>query len=61
MLKNIKDIFAKHHTNYKIVVSPLYDQIQMNPNDLDLLNPDLAFSFLGQDKCISKVSKSVFN
>jgi hypothetical protein len=53
MLKNIKDIFAKHHTNYKIVVSPLYDQIQMNPNDLDLLKEifgsDNVFDFSGKN------------
>jgi hypothetical protein len=35
--------------------------LAMLDNKLAPLTPDLAFSFLGQDKCISKVSKSVFN
>lgn len=37
MLKNIKHIFDKHHTSYKIVISPLYDQIKLNRNTLNLL------------------------
>ena len=28
--KDIKDIFDKHKTSYKIVISPLYDQIKLN-------------------------------
>lgn len=33
----IKDILAKHRTNYKIVISPLYNQIKINPKDLEFL------------------------
>ena len=37
MLEDIKTIFDKHNTNYKIVISPLYDQKKLNPMDLKLL------------------------
>ncbi len=37
MLKDINDIFLKHHTNYKIIISPLYDQVKLNQNDLQYL------------------------
>lgn len=38
MLCKIKDIFEKHHTNYKIIINPLYDQIQLNPKDIEILS-----------------------
>ena len=37
MLREISDIFKKHHTNYRIVISPLYAQVRFNPKDLELL------------------------
>lgn len=37
MLKSILTIFKKHHTNYKIIISPLYSQIKFNPKDLAVL------------------------
>ena len=37
ILKDIKGVFLKHHTNYKIIVSPQYDQIKLNKNDLQYL------------------------
>jgi hypothetical protein len=36
-LKDIKRIFDKHHSKYKIVISPLYDQEKLNPKDMDIL------------------------
>ena len=36
-LKGIRELFDKHHTNYRIVVSPLYDQIKLNPKDYKIL------------------------
>jgi hypothetical protein len=38
MLIEIHDIFLKHHTNYKIIISPLYNQVKLNQNDLQYLN-----------------------
>lgn len=37
MLNDINDIFLKHHTNYKIIISPLYDEVKLNQNDLQYL------------------------
>lgn len=37
MLQDIFFIFKKHNTNYKVIISPLYDQIKLNKSDLDFL------------------------
>ena len=37
MLEYIKGVFNSKHTNYKIVISPLYDQKKMDPSDLAIL------------------------
>jgi hypothetical protein len=36
-LYKIAIILQKHHTNYKIVIAPLYDQVKLNPADLAIL------------------------
>ena len=51
LLYGIKSFFDTHHTNYKIVISPTYDQIKINPNDLKILysifGKDNVFDFTG--------------
>ncbi len=37
LLRQIKDIFSQHATDYRIVVSPLYDQIRLNRQDYQTL------------------------
>lgn len=37
LLQQIKKIFDKHQTQYKIVISPTYDQIPLEKNQLNLL------------------------
>lgn len=37
MLGEIRRIFDKHHTRCKIVINPLFDQIKLNPRDMDAL------------------------
>ncbi len=37
MLKEIKRILKKNNTNYKVVLTPLYEQIKYNPTDLIFL------------------------
>lgn len=37
MLLEIKNIFMRHNTNYKVVISPLYEQIKFNNKDIDIL------------------------
>lgn len=38
MLNKIAMIFKKNSSRFKIVISPLYDQIQLNKKDVDVLN-----------------------
>lgn len=37
MLKNIKSLFDKHKTNYRIVISPLYNQKKLSAKDIAYL------------------------
>ena len=37
-LNEIKNIFSKHKTKYKIIISPLYNQIPLDREQLSLLN-----------------------
>ena len=54
MLKSIKLIFDEQHTNYKIVISPLYDQVKLNPIDFnvlcDIFGKENVFDFSGKNK-----------
>ena len=49
MLKEIKGIFDKHHTSYKIVISPAYDQKKLNGKDLkyltDIFGKDMVYDY----------------
>ncbi len=36
-LNDIHNYFIKHNTDYKIIISPLYDQVKFNSNDLSKL------------------------
>jgi len=51
LLNTIAAIFKKDSTSYRIVISPLYDQQQINPADLsflkDLFGKDKVFDFSG--------------
>lgn len=37
MLKNIHNILIKHASNFKIIISPLYDQVNLSKKDLERL------------------------
>ncbi|GBU07604.1 hypothetical protein AwDysgo_09350 [Bacteroidales bacterium] len=37
MLEDIADVLETHHTNVKIVINPLYDQIMLNSEDVSYL------------------------
>jgi hypothetical protein len=52
MLKEVKRILEKNNTNYKIILSPLYEQIKFNPVDLALLRDEFGnnlFDFSGKN------------
>lgn len=53
ILRQIKEIFDKHNTNYKIVISPMYTQIKMNSEDLKILNQifdNQVYDFSGKNE-----------
>ena len=53
-LREIKDLFDKHKTSYKIVISPLYDQIKLNRSVYNTLcsifGKDHIYDFSGVNK-----------
>lgn len=60
-LQSIHHIFLKHRTNYKLIITPLYDQVKLNTEDMDLLK-DLfgaynIFDFSG----INSITNNMYN
>lgn len=53
-LKTIKKIFDKHHTNYKIVLSPVYDQVPVESDQVklleDIFGQENIYNFSGKNK-----------
>lgn len=52
-LNIIKNVFNKHNTNYKIIISPVYDQVPMGDEQLQLLvkifGGENVFNFSGEN------------
>jgi hypothetical protein len=50
-LREIRDVFRRHNTRYKIVISPLYNQIFMDKGDLEIMKnlfgPDNVYDYSG--------------
>lgn len=61
MFREMKIIFDKHKTNYKIVISPLYNQRKTNHHDLELLQSifgrEQVYDFSG----INSITNNKFN
>lgn len=57
----IREIFNKHGTKYKIIISPIYDQVPMEKEQVELLkevfNEDNVFNFSGKNQ----YTESIFN
>ncbi len=53
LLQSIKHVLAAQGTDYRVVISPLYDQIRINPADLAVLESifgaERVFDFSGQN------------
>lgn len=53
-LDEIREIFRKNGTDYRIWLPPTYDQICVNPNDIailkDVFGPDKVFNFTGTNE-----------
>jgi len=58
MLNEIVSIFLKQHTNYKIVISPLYSQNKMNNSDVAILQntfgKERVYNFSGKNSFTAK-------
>lgn len=59
-LTDIRNLFQSHNTDYRIVISPLYDQWKINSLDLQFLNEtfgeDKVFDFSGVNEYTNNVS-----
>jgi hypothetical protein len=59
-LKEIKAVFDKHKTNYKIVFGPNYDQKKVNPKDLEIVKSVFGhqnvYDFTGQNELTTPLS-----
>lgn len=53
-LKEVRDVFRKHHTSYKIVISPIYNQVKLNRKTLSILyqifGKENVYDFSGESK-----------
>jgi hypothetical protein len=59
LLMDIKRILEKNNTNYKVILSPLYEQIKFNPKDLELLESLFTghiYDFSGKNKFTDNVT-----
>ncbi|MCC6252369.1 MAG: hypothetical protein IT238_07910 [Bacteroidia bacterium] len=59
MLKEIKRILEKNNTNYKVVLSPLYEQIKFNPTDLNILKNEFGndlYDFSGKNSFTDNIT-----
>lgn len=54
LLGKIQQVFAKHNTDYKIVISPIYDQKKLHPDDIqylrELFGDESVFDFSGRNE-----------
>ncbi len=54
MFTEIANIFKRHHTRVKVVISPFWDQIRLNPTDLkclqDIFGKENVYNFSGPNK-----------
>ena len=59
MLEEIKGIFARHGTRYKVVSSPLYNQVKLHPNDLaalkEVFGAENVYDFSGNNSITADV------
>lgn len=60
-LRTIKKIFDRHHTHYKIVISPIYDQIPLEKEQINLLNSLFGKEHIYNFSGVSKFTGSIGN
>jgi hypothetical protein len=57
----IKKIFDKHNTNYRIIISPVYDQVYLNRIDLNYLENLFGNKYVFDFSGVNEYTDSVFN
>ncbi|MDB4903848.1 MAG: hypothetical protein JWQ63_3129 [Mucilaginibacter sp.] len=60
-LLKIFAVFKRHHTNYKIVIAPLYDQIKLNPQDILVFDNIFGKSNVYDYSGINEITDNLFN
>jgi hypothetical protein len=61
LLKKIKQYFDKHHTDYRIVISPLYDQVPLGKNHLQLLIDIFGAATIYNYSGINRFTESIYD
>ncbi|HSZ72347.1 MAG TPA: hypothetical protein VK750_06690 [Cytophagaceae bacterium] len=61
LLKEIKEIFDKRHTRYEIVLSPLYDQVTFNKEDVKTLEIIFGKKHVHDYSGINGITDSKYN
>jgi hypothetical protein len=60
-LYKITSILNRHHTQYKIVIAPLYDQVKLNPQDLLMLEHVFGKQNVYDYSGINAITNNKFN
>lgn len=61
LLTQIHDLFIQGNTNYKIVISPLFDQIKLNPQDKNILDSIFGSENVHDYSGINKYTSDTLN
>lgn len=61
ILLQIRQVLQDHQTNYKIVISPLYDQKKLNPEDLHILQEVFGAAHVFDFSGINAFTRSRYN
>ena len=61
ILLKMKNIFDKHNTRIKIIISPLYDQVRINHKDLDVLREVFGRNNIYDFSGINDITNNVYN
>lgn len=61
MLREIKAIFDKNNTNYKIIIAPNYHQISFNSKDLEILRAEFNSESIFDLSGINNISDAMSN
>lgn len=60
-LHEIHHIFQKHRTNYKLIITPLYDQVKLNTEDMDLLKELFGAYNIYDFSGINHITNNMYN